>query len=262
MMRMLRISYALLRATMFATLAYRGSFVAGVMSNILWMSLSLVGVSIVTYQSPIVGGWTRLELFLVQGVYSIVLGMMYFFFIANFKNFSRLIRFGDLDLMLVKPYDSQYLVSIGKFSLHTIVRIVSGVLLVVYVMHALHITPSALTVALFCLFLLCGMVIVYSIWFGVTTTLIWFTDLFNLDELFVQITGTTRYPLEVLRHISNALFYVTLPLVVITTVPAQTLLAKLDSSLAIWSIALATIFFIASRKFWFFALRHYTSASS
>lgn len=262
MRRLLRISYALFRATVFATIAYRGSFIAGVISNILWISLSLVSISVITYQSSTVGGWSRLELFMVQGVYSIVLGTMYFLFIINFRNFSRLIRFGDLDLVLVKPYDSQYLVSIGKFSLHTIARIVSGVLLVVYVMHALHITPSALTVALFCLFLLSGMVIVYSIWFGVTTTLIWFTDLFNLDELFVQVTGTTRYPLEVLRYISHVLFYVTLPLVVITTVPAQTMLNKLDVSLAVWSIALATVFFLASRKFWFFALRSYTSASS
>ncbi len=262
MKRLLRISYALLRATVFATLAYRSSFIAGVVSNILWILLSLVSISVVTYQSPTVGGWTRLELFLVQGVYSIVLGTMYFLFIANFRNFSRLIRLGDLDLVLVKPYDSQYLVSIGKFSIHTLARIISGIVLIVYVMQALRVTPNALTIVLFCLFLVSSMVIVYSLWFGVTTTLIWFTDLFNLDELFVQITGTTRYPLEVLRYISNALLYVTLPLVVITTVPAQTLLAKLDASLAIWSVVLATVFFVASRKFWFFALRSYTSASS
>lgn len=262
MKRLLRISYALFRATVYATIAYRGSFVAGVISNLLWFSLSLVGISIVTYQSPTVGGWTRLELFLVQGVYSIVLGTMYFLFIANFRNFSRLIRLGDLDLVLVKPYDSQYLVSIGKFSLHTLARIISGVLIIVFVTRVLPITLTPSTVILFCLFLVSSMVIVYSLWFGVTTTLIWFTDLFNLDELFVQITGTTRYPLEVLRHISNALLYVTLPLVVVTTVPAQTLLAKLDESFAIWSVVLAAVFFIASRKFWFFALRHYTSASS
>lgn len=262
MKRLLRISYALLRATVFATLAYRGSFIAGVISNILWIFLSLVSISIITYQSPSVGGWTRLELFLVQGVYSIILGTMYFLFIANFRNFSRLIRRGDLDLILVKPYDSQYLVSIGKFSLHTLARIISGVLLVVYVTRALHLMPSAWAIVLFCVFLLSGMVIVYSLWFGVTTTLIWFTDLFNLDELFIQITGTTRYPLEVLRYISYALLYVTLPLVVITTVPAQMLLGKLDILLAMWSIVLAIVFFVASRKFWFFALRSYTSASS
>lgn len=262
MKRLLRISYVLFRATVFATIAYRGSFIAGVASNILWILLSLVSISIITYQSPSVGGWTRLELFLVQGVYSIVLGTMYFLFIANFRDFSRLILRGDLDLILIKPYDSQYLVSIGKFSLHTLARIASGIVLVVYVMQTLYITPSIATILFFCIFLISSMVIVYSLWFGVTTTLIWFTDLFNLDELFVQITGTTRYPLEVLRHISNALLYVTLPLVVITTVPAQTLLEKLDISLAVWSVVLAIVFFIASRKFWFFALRFYTSASS
>lgn len=262
MRRLFRISYALFRATVFATIAYRGSFIAGAISNILWILLSLVSISVITYQSSTVGGWSRLELFMVQGVYSIVLGTMYFLFIANFRNFSRLIRFGGLDLVLVKPYDSQYLVSIGKFSLHTIARIISGILLVVYVVQALHLVPQILTVVLFCVFLISGMVIVYSLWFSVTTTLIWLTDLFNLDELFVQITGTTRYPLEVLRYISNALFYVTIPLVVITTVPAQTLLGKLDLSLAVWSVVLAIVFFVASRKFWFFALRFYTSASS
>lgn len=261
-MRLLYISYVLFRATVVATLAYRGSFIAGVFSNILWISLALVSISVVTYQSPVVGGWTRHELFLVQGIYSIVLGIMYFLFIANFRNITRLIRLGDLDFILVKPYDSQYLVSIGRFSLHSLARIVTGFLLVLYVMQSLHLIPSALTIVLFCLLLTSSMVIVYSIWFSLTTTLIWLVDLFNLDELFVQITGTTRYPLEILRHISRILLYITLPLVVITTVPAQTLLNKLDISLAVWSVAISIIFFIASRKFWFFALRYYTSASS
>lgn len=255
-------TFVLFRASIEATLAYRGSFIVGVISNILWISLALVSISIVTYQSPVVGGWTRYELFLVQGVYSIVLGMMYFLFIANFRNVTRLIRFGDLDFIIVKPYDSQYLVSIGRFSLYSLARIVSGVLLVVYMMQVLDIMPSVQTIIFFSLFLVSGMVIVYSLWFGLTTTLIWLTDLFNLDELFVQITGATRYPLVVLKYISHMLFYVTLPLVVITTVPAQTLLQKMDTSLAVWSVALAIVFFIASRKFWFFALRYYTSASS
>lgn len=262
MKRILRLLLMFFRANLLEIFAYRASFVAGVFSTLLWIALSLVGISIVTYQSPIVGGWSRYELFLVQGIYSLILGIMYFTFRANFGDVSRLIRRGDLDFLLVKPCDSQFLVSVGKFIVYQLSRIVTGVVLIFYSLRSLGIVPTITDLVIFIPLLFCSLVVIYSLWFFITTLSIWLVDLFNLDELFIQITGVTRYPLEMLRYISEFLLYVTMPLVVITTVPSQVLLSKLNPTLAIWSVAIATTLFIATRKFWKFALRFYTSASS
>lgn len=258
----MRLSLVFLRASFLGALEYRASFFSGVFSTLLWVLLALVSISVITYQAPSVGGWNRLELFLVQGIYSTLFGFMYFVFIGNFKEIARLIRRGDLDYLLVKPCDSQLLVSIGKFSLYHLARVLAGIVLIGYSLTSLGINLQLQTVSLFFVFMFSSVVVVYSIWFMVVTLSIWLVDLFNLTELLTYITGLTRYPLEILRHLSNFLMYVIMPLVVVTTVPAQALLQKINLELAIWSIVLCIVFFSGSRFFWKFALRYYTSASS
>ena len=259
-MRLIRLTLVFLKANIYEMLSYRASLIAGIFSVILWISLSLVSISVITYQSPIVGGWSKYELFLAQGIYSVVLGTMYFVFRANFRDMSRLIRRGDLDLILMKPCDSQYLVSFGKFIVYQLSRIVLGVLLIIYSLRSLGVSLSIVDLAMFVPLLLSSLLIVYSLWFFITTLSVWLVDLFNLDELFIQLTGVTRYPLEIFRHISPFLLYVTMPLVVITTVPSQILLKRINFELVIWSFVIAISLFYVTRKFWQFALRYYTSA--
>lgn len=262
MMRLIRLTYILFRANVFELFTYRASFFAGVFSVILWVALSLVSITIITYQSALVGGWSKYELFLANGIYSLVLGFMYFFFRANFRDVSRLIRLGDLDLVLVKPCDSQFLVSVGKFIIYQLVRMAMGIIVIIYSLFALKITPTLIEILLFVPLLISSVLIIYSLWFFIITLSIWFVDLFNLDELFIQLTGVTRYPLEIFKIISKFLMYVTLPLVVITTVPAQILLQKLNVSLVVWSLVISLSLFWLTRRFWQFALKYYTSASS
>ncbi|MEK7166267.1 MAG: ABC-2 family transporter protein, partial [Patescibacteria group bacterium] len=258
----IRLGLIFFKANVKETLTYRASFIAGFVSVVFCLTLSLISISILTYQSMSVGGWTKYELFLAQGIYSIILGIMYFVFRANFKEMSRLISRGDLDLILLKPYDSQYLVSVGKFIMHQLSRIVIGMFLVVFSLHVLDVTPTLTELLMFVPLLVSSLLIIYSLWFFITTLSIWLVDLFNLDELFIQVTGVTRYPLEIFKFISNILLYITMPLVVITTVPSQILLGKLSPTLAFWSLLISISLFIFTRKFWQFALKHYTSASS
>jgi len=252
----------LIKASVSTTLMYRANLYGSIVSTILWAILSLTSISVLTYQVAEVGGWSRYQLFVVQGVYSVILGTMYFIFGDNLKRLSRQINRGDLDLWLTKPVDSQFIVSVGEYKLYQLARVATGVIILIYALSVLHIVPSFLTILLFVIFVVASSTIIYSIWFILTTLSIWLISLFNLHDLFIHITGLTRYPLEIFKYLSKYLLYVTLPLVVITTVPAQILLQKFNLPLAVAAIALAVIFFTAARKFWFFALKYYTSASS
>ncbi len=262
MLRLFRLTGVFFQLNVHEIFMYRASFITGIISVILWMALSLVSISILTYQSPYVGGWSKYELYLVQGFYSLLLGVMYFSFRANFREMSRYIRLGDLDFILLKPCDSQFLVSVGRFILYQFSRILLGLFLIIFALHILRIKPTILQLILLIPLLFSSLTIIYSLWFFISTLTIWFVDLFNLDELFLQLTGVTRYPLEVFKYISEFLLYITLPLVVVTSVPAQLLLNKLNLSLAVWSIILSSSLFFMTRKFWYFALKYYTSASS
>lgn len=241
---------------------YRINLLGGIFSTILWMVLSIVGISVLTYQVPEIGGWNRFELLAVQGVYSIVLGFTYFAFGESLKKLSQSVNRGDLDFKLLKPMDSQFMVSFGELKLYQLARVLGGVLLLIYSVHNLQLSVHLLDIGLLILYLSISCAIVYSIWFILTTLSIWLINMFNLNELIIQITGLTRYPLEIVRHVRRELLYLLLPLVVVTTVPAQIITQQTDWSLALWGVVTAIILLFVSRKFWHFALMYYTSASS
>lgn len=261
-MKHAKILINLIKSSIATTLIYRANLYGSMMSSVLWMILSLTSILVLTYQAAEIGGWNKYQLFVVQGVYSVILGTMYFVFGDNLKRLTRQIHRGDLDLWLTKPVDSQFMVSVGEYKLYQLARVVAGVIILVYSLYMLQLSISLISILIFLLSMLVSSIIIYSIWFIFTTLSIWLTGLFNLQELFIHITGLTRYPLEVLRFLSKYLMYVTLPLVVITTVPAQVLLQKLNLSLGISAVVVATVLFAISRKFWQFALKYYTSASS
>jgi ABC-2 type transport system permease protein len=53
-----------------------------------------------------------------------------------------------------------------------------------------------------------------------------------------------------------------LPVAFLATIPAKALLGKASGAFLLFAAAWAFAFFVLSRLFWRFALRHYTSASS
>ena len=262
MFRIIKMTSNIIKANIMVALMYPASFYTSSLSSILWIGLSMISITVLTYQSPELGGWNKHQLFAVQGVYSIILGTMYFMFGENFKKLIRLINKGDLDLLLTKPVDSQFLVSVGENKIHQLSRVLGGIILLTYALSALHVNVGIRDIIQFLFFMLLSCIIIYSICFLLVTLTIWLTNLFNIDELFTHLTGLSRYPLEVFRYLNRYLFYLVLPLVIITSVPTQIILKKPDLWLMIAAVLVAGILFFCSRMFWFFALKFYTSASS
>ncbi len=262
MKRYLNILYLIIYMHLKIAFTYRASLYSGAIGTSLWLILALTSISVLTYQSSEIGGWNKYELFVVQGIYSVILGIMYFLFIESFKKLMRSVRWGDLDFTLLKPLDSQFLVSFSEVRIFQLARAFMGGCVIIYGLGKLGVDITVFKIIMFALFSFISSSVVYSIWFMFATLSIWLTYLFNLHELFLHLTGITRYPLEMLRHVSTFLVIVLLPLVVITSVPAQILLNKINPLLIIASFCVAAIFLVVSRKLWFFSLKYYTSVNS
>lgn len=262
MKKTIQYTWRVVKSNVWILLNYRGTFYTGAVSSVLWALLSVLSIVILTYQAPDVGGWNRFEILAAQGVYSIVLGLMYTFLSESIKNIGQLVRFGNLDLLITKPMDLQLLVSVRSIRFYQLVRVVMGIILLVFSIRQLHLQPEPITLLTFILFIVASMTVIYSIWFAMMTLSFWFVDLFNLWEFLQHLTGITRYPLVIMRNLGESFLYILLPLVVITSVPAQVIVGKFDLGLSMWALIIAASAFLLSRKFWIFALRFYTSASS
>ena len=110
--------------------------------------------------------------------------------------------------------------------------------------------------------LISGTVILYSLWFILGATSIWFVKIYNVTEVLRGLLEAGRYPIVAYPTAYRFFFTFVVPVAFLTTVPAEVMLGR---SRIIWflgSAIIAAILFLFSMLFWRFALRFYTSASS
>lgn len=247
----------------FSTLTtYRSNFINSMLSAIAWGGFTILSVVILTMRTNQAFGWRREEIILLTGAYSILIGIFHTLFSRNFERMSRIVHLGQLDYILVKPADPQFLLSFSIINFTTLIRIPLGLAIIVYLITKLHITINLLNILWFVLLLLVGLVLLYSIWYMVVTLTIWFTRLSNIVELMYSVSSISRYPREMIAQLYDFVFLFLMPLTFIINSPVKFLLNKGTWVEAFILVGFAVLFLYISRTFWKFSLRFYTSASS
>ena len=172
------------------------------------------------------------------------------------------VREGTLDFVLLKPIDSQFWLSLRTISPAGLPEIVLGLFLVIWGGNqaGASLTPGGLALVL--VMLLAGGLILYSLWFLIAATSIWFVKTWNATEVLRAVLASGRYPVAAYPAPLRLLFTLVIPVAFLTTVPAEVVLGRASASMLWLGLGLAVGFFVAARQFWLYALRHYTSASS
>ncbi len=262
MKRYFRVYNKLLELNLSALTAYRGNLVNSVISSVVWGLFTVFSVILLTNRIDSLFGWSRDEIILLTCVFNIILGIFHLLFSRNFEYFSRIVHLGQLDTFLLKPIDAQFLLSTRYINYTSIIRILFGVGLTMYFLRERLFAIQLVDIILFLFFSICGIVLLYSIWYIVTTITIWFSRLNNIVDVLFTMSSITRYPPEMYREFSFYIFAFLLPLILVIATPIKFLLGRPDVFSMVSLSILSVVFFIASRKFWRFALRSYTSASS
>jgi ABC-2 type transport system permease protein len=122
--------------------------------------------------------------------------------------------------------------------------------------------PTLMQLTTFGVMIPAGMITVYSIWLMLTTTAFWFVRVENLGEVFYAFYETGRFPVTVYNRWLRLVLTYIVPIAFLTTFPAATLLGKLSLVFVLGSILIAVVLFYASSRFWNYAIRFYSSASS
>jgi ABC-2 type transport system permease protein len=110
--------------------------------------------------------------------------------------------------------------------------------------------------------LLCAALILYSLWFLLAATSIWFVKTWNATEVLRAVLAAGRYPVSAYPPGLRTFFTLVVPITFLTTVPAEALLGRSSVTWLALSLAVAAGCLVLARSFWRFALRFYTSASS
>ncbi len=261
-MRYLRLLTIFYRYSILKELEYRVNFFANVFMSVFWLVWALLGVSVFFLHRTKMGDWTYPEVLMVVGLFTFFSGLMESLLRPNVGAVIEQIREGTFDFVLTKPVNAQFIASLRNIIVWRLSDVFIGLGLLVYALRLLGVTPTRDNIVIFAAMLASAIVIVYSLWLVMSSFAFWFVKIDNITELFYAFYETGRYPVTIYRGLVRALLTFVVPIAFVTTFPASALLGRLDQTTAWIGIFFAIILFFLSNRFWNFAIRHYSSASS
>ena len=249
--------------TSFASeLEYKTNILIDLITAILSLIGSIFLLSIFFQNNASIGDWKFEEALIIQGIYTILNGITNTWFNPNLSEIVKHIREGTLDFVLLKPIDSQFFISLKKINPSGFLEIMLGICLLLFCIKFNQINLNLSFLCLSLITMTCSICILYSLWFFISTTTIWFVKTWNATEVLRSFLYVGRFPLNSFSFSLRIFFSVFIPIAFITTIPSEVFLGLSQSWKILLEIIVALVFLITSRKFWLFALKFYSSASS
>jgi len=250
----------------FTSLASEMEYKVNIIIDFLTAVLSLIGsiflLTIFFQNADKIGGWSFEQALIIQGIYTILNGITNTWLNPNLTEIVKYIREGTLDFVLLKPVDSQFFISFKKINPSGCLEILLGFVLLLYCIKVNQININLVFLLLSLITILCSISILYSLWFLISTTTIWFVKTWNATEVLRSFLYIGRFPLNSFSFSLRIFFSIFIPIAFITTVPSEVFLGLAPIWKIFLEIIVSAIFLIVSRRFWLFALKYYTSASS
>jgi ABC-2 type transport system permease protein len=162
--------------------------------------------------------------------------------------------------VLLKPIRSQFWLSTRTVSPWGLPDIIFGSIIIGYAGRKLGLGIDDYLISAIPLSF--GLVILYSLWFMLGATSIWFVKIYNVTEVLRGFLEAGRYPMVAYPSAFRFFFTFVVPVAFLTTIPAEAMLGRGEIGWIVGAGVLAIALFFVSSRFWRFALRFYTSASS
>jgi ABC-2 type transport system permease protein len=184
-----------------------------------------------------------------------------------------MIRTGNLDFVLVKPIDTQFLISCEKMELAMINQSFLAVGLLTYSLFQIGEPISVMQVAAYLGFVVVGVAFFYSLMIAMASTSVWLTRNQGLYDFWFYITVFARYPRSIYNGVDDrrlefsemlqGTFSYAVPILLVVTVPARIIAKGLtDWHYPVIGLASSIVGLILSRMLFKWSLRGYRSSGS
>ncbi len=257
------------RNSLIRDMTFRSNFFIQVVSSLSWVVMNLGFYLLIYSYTRQIGDWSQYEFFAFVATTMMINGLVQTFFMPNIAEFSELIRTGGLDFALLKPIDTQFLISLQRIEWSSMANVLFGMLLLTVSVWQMPYTPPLAMVILYPAFLICGALIFYSLMIALAATSIWFGRNQSLYDFWFYITIFSRYPMEIYQggvgFWVRLVFTYAVPILVVVNVPARLVAKQMSQQywlLTAFAILAAAMSLWSSRQAFRWALSNYRSASS
>ena len=188
---------SLARYTMARELAFRGNFLVKVSVEVIWLGILLAFYKTVFGRTNTLAGWSEDQFLFFVGCFFALNGLIEMLFLENCNDFAELVRTGDLDFLLLRPIDEQFLITCRKVDWATAPNVLMGFAVMGIALVKLHWAYDPIRIAAFFATFACGTAIAYSFMLILTAFSVWLVRNQSLMEMWWLFSSLARYPKEI-----------------------------------------------------------------
>ncbi|MBC7420449.1 MAG: ABC-2 family transporter protein [Bdellovibrio sp.] len=261
LLKYLSIYKAFFKASFAADIEYRLNFVFLIIAEFVWYSTQLILFEVLYRHTNVIGDWNlqqmRVFIFLALFVDSIYMIL----WDQNFLAFNDNVRKGTLDLLLMKPIDSMFMLSSQRISIS---HIPCFFITAAGCIWSLAQLPDFNWLKLLWLIFLvpAGLSVIFCGRFALNCTAILFTRADFLQYVWFSLFRLGLRPDAIYSGFLRIILIFVVPFAMVASIPARILLEPTQYWMIAWGIVLPFILVTLLKKYWRYCLSQYSSASS
>jgi ABC-2 type transport system permease protein len=243
-------------------LQYRANFWVQLFNSMISLGTGIVAIAVVYQHTDTLSGWSAPELVTVMGVHLMVGGVLRAIVLPNIWKLMLDVQEGTLDYTLTRPADSQLLVSVREVELWSFIDVFTGAAVLVWAAIQLGDQTGLLHYFAFLVALVCGALILYSLWMIAATFAFKVVRVDNLMQMLSGVFEAGRWPVNVYPlWLRSGLTFV-IPLAFAVTVPAETVSGRIEWAWLAGAVAVTAVTLGITRAVWLWGVRNYSGASA
>ena len=182
------------------------------------------------------------------------------FLFREVYKFRPLIITGDFDLILTKPLNPLFRVLLGGADIVDLITIPP--LFVALYLVGSKLTPTSLEAAMYALLIVNSLMIATAFHIAVVSMGIITLEIDHTIMIYRDLTNLGRLPVDIYKEPLRGILTFLIPVGIMITQPAKVFMGFFSLSGVLVSFALGIVSIFGAYRFWNYALKKYTSASS
>jgi ABC-2 type transport system permease protein len=241
---------------------YRANMYLSIFEMLLVIGTSIGAVLIMFGHTTTMNGWTLPQMIVLLGVYYVIQGGVSLLFSPSFERLMEHVRVGTLDFHLLKPVNTQFLVSTRHLKVIRGADLLLGLIVVIVGLVQVGEQVGIAQALMFGLSLVFGWTLVYSLLLGLVTLSFWFVRVENLLAIFWAFTEAGRFPVDVYPLWLRVSLSTVVPIGIAVTAPANVIAGRMDW-VAVAALGAGTVLTVGiASALWRWGLKSYTGASA
>jgi ABC-2 type transport system permease protein len=257
----------LVAARIRSQLQYRLSFAVNLVGAALISFIDFAAILVLFEQVEALGDWSVAEVAFLYSIASISFAVTDLV-IGHLDLLPRMIREGELDLVLVRPLGSLLQVIAADFTLRRLGKAIQGLAVLAIAIPYLEVDWTVARIGMVVVAIAAGAVIYAGIWIAFATIAFWLVDSVEVANAFTYGGNfVAQYPVSIFASWLRRLVVFVVPIAFVAYLPAVYVLGKEDElglprALQFASPLVAVLTFAAGGLVWRLAVRHYRSTGS